>query len=188
MWMTNQRAEDTAHLFFSAACGYYIAARFAAFARLNPLAGNLFHHAIEMYLKGALSKTKSIRQLEKFRHKLPSLWKAFKDQTNIALNQFDTTIADLHRYEDIRYPDAILASGMASTIDIVKSNLPTRYEGPPVSEYRICLQEIDELVDAIFSGARRNPAAYFQRSDPTREFLIKENRASRLINHLKDGG
>jgi hypothetical protein len=65
-----QRAEDTAHLFFSAACGYYVAARFAAFAHLNPVAGNLFHHAIEMYLKGGLSKTKSIRKLEKFKHSI----------------------------------------------------------------------------------------------------------------------
>jgi hypothetical protein len=163
--MTIQRAEDTAHLFFSAACNYYVAARFAAFARLNPVAGNLFHHAIEMYLKGALSKTKSIRELAKFRHKLPSLWTAFKDQTNdIALNQFDTTISDLHRYEDIRYPDAILASGMASTIDIVRSNLPTVYKGPKVLGYRICLQETYELVDAIFSARTTKPGSIPHRS------------------------
>jgi hypothetical protein len=170
--------------FFSAACH---SLRRRALARLNPVAGNLFHHAIEMYLKGALSETNSIRELKKFRHKLPSLWTAFKDQTNdIALNQFDATIEDLDRYEEIRYPDAILASGMASTIEIVRSNLPARYEGPKVSEYRICF---DELVNAIFSVARRNPAAYL-RGDPdlAREFLIKENRASPLTNHLKHRG
>src|SRR5262245_13373222 len=149
--MMNEKAEDAGNLFFSTACDYYIAGRFAAFARLNPVVG--------------------------------------KDQTNdIALNQFDTTIEDLHRYEDIRYPDAILANGTAATIEIVKSNLPTRYAGPSVSEYRINVQEIDELVDAIFFAARRNPAAYLWVSGPAREFLIKDNQASRLTNHLKNAG
>jgi hypothetical protein len=34
--------------FFSTACDYYIAGRFAAFAGLNPVVGNLLYHAIEM--------------------------------------------------------------------------------------------------------------------------------------------
>jgi hypothetical protein len=87
--------------FFSTACDYYIAGRFAAFAGLNPVVGNLLHHAIEMYLKGALAKTKSLRELDKgFKHDLPKLWEAFKDQTNdAALKRFDATIAELHRFE-----------------------------------------------------------------------------------------
>jgi hypothetical protein len=71
--------------FFSSACDYYIAGRFAAFARLNPVVGNLLHHAIEMYLKGALAKTKSLVALDKgFKHNFPKLWKAFKQHANDA--------------------------------------------------------------------------------------------------------
>jgi hypothetical protein len=51
---------DAIDAFFKTGSQYYIAGRFAAFAWFHPVAGNLFHHAIEMYLKGALSKTKSL--------------------------------------------------------------------------------------------------------------------------------
>jgi hypothetical protein len=169
--------------FFSSACDYYIAGRFAAFAGLNPVVGNLLHHAIEMYLKGALAKTKSLAELDKgFKHNLPKLWEAFKQQTNdAALKRFDSTISDLHRFEDIRYPDSILAKGMGATVEIVRSTIPTVYKGPAVPLYRVCVQEIDELVEAIFSAASLNPRYFFDRGQPlVREFLIKENRARRL--------
>jgi hypothetical protein len=175
--------------FFSTACDYYIAGRFAAFAGLNPVVGNLLHHAIEMYLKGALAKTKSLRELDKgFKHNLPKLWEAFKRQTNdAALKRFDSTISDLHQYEDIRYPDSILAKGMAATVEIVRSAIPNEYKGPAVPEYRVCVQEIDELVEAVFSAASFNPQYFFSRGQPlVREFLIKDNRASRLTE-IKDG-
>jgi hypothetical protein len=172
-------------LFFSMACDYYIAGRFAAFAGLNPVVGNLLHHAIEMYLKGALAKTKSLRELDKsFKHNLPKLWEAFKQQTNnAALIRFDSTISDLHQFEDIRYPDSILAKGMAATVEIVRSTIPNEYKGPAVPEYRVCVQDIDELVEAVFSAASLNPRYFFDRGQPlAREFLTRENRASRLTD------
>jgi hypothetical protein len=135
-----------------------------------------------MYLKGALSKTKSISELARFRHKLPAIWEAFKGQINdAALNRFDAAIAALHRFEEIRYPDAILAKGMMTTVDLVRSDALAGIAGPSVPEYRICVQEIDELVEAIFSSASRNPKAYLGLyHGPAREFLIKHNTASRL--------
>ena len=57
---------------------------------LSPVTGNLLHHAIEMYLKGALSKTKSLSELKQFWHNLPDIWAAFKVQANNnALDRFD---------------------------------------------------------------------------------------------------
>ena len=100
--------------FFSTACDYYIAGRFAAFARLNPVVGNLLHHAVEMYLKGALAKTKSLTDLKSFLHNLPKLWEAFKQQANdAALTRFDTTIADLHQFEDIRCDISLVADNLS---------------------------------------------------------------------------
>ena len=181
-WRRESMNDRERERFFSTACDYYIAGRFAAFAGLNPVVGNLFHHAIEMYLKGALAKTKSLRELDKnFKHDLPKLWGAFKLTNDAALTRFDTSIADLHRFEDIRYPDSILAKGMAATVEIVRSTIPNAYKGPAVPEYRVCVQEIDELVEAAFSAASFNPRYFFARGQPlVREFLIKENRASRL--------
>ena len=171
-----RRHMDPIDHFFNLGSQYYIAARFAAFGRLNPVVGNLFHHSIEMYLKGGLSKTKNLQQLEKFRHKLPAIWKAFKDQTTgAALSQFDATIADLDRYEELRYPNAALAKGMGSTINIMRSNASVT-GGISVPQYELCVQDIDELVAAIFSAASRNPKAYFQGlAGCAREFLMKDN-------------
>jgi hypothetical protein len=44
------------HLFVGNACQYYVAARFLVHAQCIPVCGNLFHHAVEMLLKGGLAK------------------------------------------------------------------------------------------------------------------------------------
>jgi hypothetical protein len=85
--------------FFSAAAQYYVAGRFGVFAWLNPVAANLMHHAVEMYLKGALlkSKAKTLKELrDKFGHSLLKCWAAFKAQVNDpALSEFDTVISEI---------------------------------------------------------------------------------------------
>jgi hypothetical protein len=174
---------DAIDAFFKTGCQYYVAGRFAAFASFHPVVGNLIHHAIEMYLKGALSKTKSLSDLRKLSHDLPSIWAAFKVQANDpALDRFDAMIAGLHDYEELRYPDSVIAKGMESTINIVRSSLPTGTAtgGTSVPPYEVCVQDIDELVDVIFSAAGRNPKAYLRFNDTAHEFLIKDNTASRL--------
>jgi hypothetical protein len=49
-----ENTKDLKDLYFRYATDYYVAARFAFFARSMPTAGNLFHHAVELYLKGSL--------------------------------------------------------------------------------------------------------------------------------------
>ena len=175
---------DAIDAFFKTGSQYYIAGRFAAFAWFHPVAGNLFHHAIEMYLKGALSKTKSLSDLRKLSHDLLSGWAAFKVHANDrALDRFDATIAGLHDYEELRYPDSVIAKGMESTIEIVRSSIPNGAAtgGTSVPPYRVCVQDIDELVSVIFAAASRNPQAYLRfPNDPAREFLTKDNTVSGL--------
>jgi hypothetical protein len=48
-------------IFFSSASQYYVAGRFAVFVALNPVAANLMHHAVEMYLKGARARRRPWR-------------------------------------------------------------------------------------------------------------------------------
>jgi len=51
---------------------YYVAARSAALvgATLMPVCGNLYHHALEMFLKAGLSRKYSLAELKRFGHKL----------------------------------------------------------------------------------------------------------------------
>jgi hypothetical protein len=71
--------------------------------------------------------------------------------------------------------------GMQSTFNIVRPDAPIAIEGPKEPKYELCLQDIDELVEAIFVAASRNPKAYLSMlSDCAREFLTKDTKASRL--------
>jgi hypothetical protein len=57
---------------------YYVAGRYAAFAGLVPTTGNQFHHAVELFLKGGLSKNGlSLANLKKLGHDLPEIWAMF---------------------------------------------------------------------------------------------------------------
>ena len=101
-------------LFMQNACQYYATARFTMHARCAPACGNLFHHAVEMFLKVGLAQRRELSDLERMRHKLKEkLWPAFKeDYPNPHLTQHDKTIACVDKFEDIRYPDEVLKSGM----------------------------------------------------------------------------
>src|SRR5437763_14081811 len=118
--------------FFATAGQYYVVGRFAAFAGLIPITGNLLHHAVEMFLKGGLSKKGlSLADLKKLNHNLPNIWTKFKTTFNDpALNQFDDAIRLLHRWEDIRYPDLTAAKGMRATINITRPPQILNSSGP----------------------------------------------------------
>jgi hypothetical protein len=49
--------EDLRYRYFSTAIDYYVAGRSAYFAHAIPTAGNILHHAVEMYLTGYLVRT-----------------------------------------------------------------------------------------------------------------------------------
>lgn len=156
---------EAVEVLFSNGCQYYTAGRYAAFAGLNPVVGNILHHAVEHFLKGALSKTKPLPEPKRLVHNLPAIWAAFKTQAgDPALAQFDDVISTLHEFEELRYPDSVMASGMQCTINIAKAGAAmtsgtSTVPMPPL--YELCLEEIDELVGAIFVAASRNPKTYF---------------------------
>ncbi|SIO55869.1 hypothetical protein SAMN05443247_08143 [Bradyrhizobium erythrophlei] len=189
--------------FWERGCQYYIAARFAVPGGLNPVAANLLHHAIEFMLKGTLVKTRELRGLQnKYGHKLPPLWKDFKTVVGDAgLTRFDAIIDGLHRYEDLRYPDDALKNGMESVITSHRgmADLQMMREGilpagvaadinrridalPKGKRYDLCLEEVDELVEAIFKAAKWDPRFFFSRMNPkARETLADGNQAKGLL-------
>lgn len=186
---------DAIHLFFSNGCQYYVAGRYAAFAGLAPVVGNVLHHAIEHFLKGGLSKTKTLPELKKLYHNLNNIWAEFKKQVNDpTLDRFDHVIATLHEFEEIRYPNSILDKGMQCTINITKAardavksaQLPPSKPALSVPPYELCIEEIDELVGAIFVAASRNPKAYFLmvHKPEARQYLVKENTVATITEGL----
>jgi hypothetical protein len=190
---------ETIHLFFTNGCQYYVAGRYAAFAGFASTVGNVLHHAIEHFLKGGLSKTKSLPELKQLGHNLPRIWEVFKTQVNDpALAQFDGVIATLHEFEEIRYPDPIVAGGMQCTIDITKARRdavkairdalsPASTPTLSVPEYELCLEEIDELVAGLFVAASRDPKVYFQmmmHKPEAKQYLVKDNAVSAITDSL----
>jgi len=147
-------------VFFSSGLQYYIGGRSAVRAGLNPVAGNLLHHAIEMCLKGGLSKT--LEELKKLGHNLPKIWKEFKKQIkDPAVDQFDTVINQLHRFEEIRYPDSVLALGMTSRVSFGPPSpavADARTDpGGREPTYELWLGEIDELLIKICAASSVDP-------------------------------
>ena len=157
---------DVTGQFFDLGTQYYVVGRYSVFAQRNPVAANILHHAVEMLLKGALAKTKSLKQLERFKHDLPRIWRRFKTQFAAhPLNQFDAVIAELHRFESLRYPDKVLREGMESRFDITRAGAAMAGTpiGGTVPTYVLCLEDIDLLVAEIFRLASRNTSAYLPR-------------------------
>ena len=92
---TKPETEDAKAAYFGLGVHYYVVARYAAFAQLVPVCGNLFHHAIEMFLKGYLAHHGEA-ELKKLGHQLTVLWREFKYEVgDAALDPFDTVVKEL---------------------------------------------------------------------------------------------
>lgn len=172
--------------FFRIAVEYYLNGRAAAFCGCLLTTGNLLHHAVEMMLKGELSRRVSLANLKdnkKFGHSLPKCWSAFKACfPSEDLSEFDLMISELDPFETIRYPDKILAEGAAIGIGFTKGRVihSAKIAGA-VPQYQMGIG----AVDAFFARAMRlchiNPKAYFVfLSEHGHEMLTKHN------DHAKD--
>jgi hypothetical protein len=128
---------------------YYIAGRAAARGHLVPIAGNLLHHAVEMLLKGELSKTLPLEEIKKkYDHRLIKTWGAFKNlHVGNDLDGFDQLIADLDRFEMIRYPDEYLKYGALMSIawGTLKPSVG-QVAGPKLPKYCLYVNHIDVLI------------------------------------------
>jgi hypothetical protein len=141
---------------------YYVTGRFGAHERLAPVCGNLLHHAVEMFLKGFLVKTHSLRELAKkpFCHDLNHAWSVFKSQiADSALEEFDDTVATLHAFDHIRYPDKIIAEGGTLSISWDATQVAVTPSGPyaAVPSYRLNISKLDKLIRTVFDRCSINP-------------------------------
>ena|SRR5437879_6574187 len=153
------------HGFYNYGTQYYIAARLAARARLNPVHGNQFHHAVELYLKAALLGTLSLAQManKPYGHDLPALWEEFKKKEGDPkpLARFDSTIRDLHPFESIRYPDKIAKEGAVLALVWRLEDLgPVTGTMKMPPQYKIVIAEVDQLVIEVLDRVSLNPKAF----------------------------
>lgn len=170
-------SDHASHYFFETGLRYYIAARFAARANFAFTTGNLFHHALEMLLKGEFSKKMPLADLkDKYRHRLPALWSAFKAAFPCEdLSAFDAMIENIHRFETIRYPDDYLIKG-AIIITGWTARPPETSPRRKEPEYFLDVREVDDLVARLFNLCSKNPKAYLWIHDPAaREALTWQN-------------
>ncbi|SHH15171.1 hypothetical protein [Bradyrhizobium erythrophlei] len=144
-----------------------------------------------------------MEELRKHSHRLPRLWDAFKAEIGGAdFSRFDPAIAALHAYEYLRYPDDALKNGMASTISShrdlagntglplppglppeISANIARRRASlPKVPTYELCLQDVDEMVEAIFAAAKVNPRSFSSQANlKAQQVLVDGNLASGLL-------
>ena len=157
-------SEESKHWWFDLATQYYVAARFSAFAGLLPVYGNLFHRAIEMFLKGYLSSQLTLAELKNFHHNLQRIWNRFKQEVaDSTLGRFDDVIRELHKFENIRYPDKIISQGLLVAFGIKKGDFSFDPSSTrPEPQYGISIEEIDSLVDVLFEKASVNPKFFTQ--------------------------
>src|SRR5262249_14350227 len=123
--------------------------------------GILFHHCIERFLKAALlAHGHSLDSLRAHGHSLEKTWRAFKAEYPAAsLDEFDATISRLNRFEDIRYPDAMIEQGMQVLLDWKPSISKATGSMKMPPKYHVIVNDLDRLTRRILETASRNPKA-----------------------------
>ncbi|MGH7771543.1 MAG: hypothetical protein ACREQA_04845 [Candidatus Binatia bacterium] len=186
MGYRGRSAEDKETLrerYFLLGTHYYAAARFAYFGTLMPMAGNLFHHAVEMYLKGYLCRWLNESERRKLRHSLTRIWKRFKRYAgNPTLSKYDTMIKELDRFETLRYPERWPEQGvMLVQWDLTRS-VPTFSTSThsQVSSYYLVVHDIDELVAYVFLAVPLNPRFISNEIHPAEAVYLKKDNPSGL--------
>jgi hypothetical protein len=177
--MTTQAADAE---FMGLGVQYYVAARSAAWAGLLPVCGNLYHHSLEMFLKSGLSRKYSLQELKNnFGHRLVDIWNAFKTEFPAPeLAQFDTTIADIEEFEDVRYPDKVLKHGAQMAVDY-RGSAPASAQisassSRPEPSYKFYFDDVDRLIGEIFRASSRNPLFFTSGLKPdVRAMLARDN-------------
>jgi hypothetical protein len=144
-----------------------------------PIAGNLLHHAFEMFLKGALSPDSSLQQLKKIGHDLVTLWQSLKKQNPSGPPPgLEATLRELDKFEDLRYPDRVLQSEILMWHEFKHETgmVLTEAELKRRNQYTLRIADIDNIVRFLFVVAQVSPENHFgQFGAELRKYLIEKN-------------
>ena len=155
---------------------YYASGRFAALSHCVPVAGNLLHHALEMFLKCALVKTLSLKELKRIGHNLSTLWYRFaQTYPDPALSSLDASVAELERFERLRYPDSVVLEGMQVSFVLFRWQFSPLPAGPQ-PPYHLVLEDVDLMAQAAAKASGLHRAAFVSGLSPQAiEFLELNN-------------
>ena len=127
------------------AAQYHASGRFAALSHCLPVAGNLLHHSIEMFLKCVLVKALTLKELKGLGHNLATLWSHFiqihPHPTHATLT---AAVAELERFERLRYPDSVVLEGMQVSFVISRAQFSALPAGP-LPPYHLVLEDCDAI-------------------------------------------
>jgi hypothetical protein len=171
---------------------YYTVARFAMHAQCMPVCGNLFHHAVEMLLKGGLARKRALSDLKGMGHNLNVLWREFKlDFPGTTLQRHDETISSLNKFEDIRYPDPDKVPSMLMTADWFGTAVADETHGElkTPKQYALVVSPIDDLIADVFRASSWIPASasFLGRNNPAAlEAITRHNAHSTFLTTAND--
>jgi hypothetical protein len=166
----------------TSALEYHVTARYAAFSGLSNVCGILFHHAIEMYLKGYLCSKLDVGQLRKLGHDLGKSWKAFKkDFAGSGLERFDWAIRALDEHELLRYPERVAPAGAMTVIINISKPRGSQISNSKLNkgkQFDLVVDELDDLAKLILEKSKINAPAFVQRFNrDAQEFLKRDNKS-----------
>lgn len=168
---------------------YYVAGRFAAASGFTPVTANLLHHALELLLKACLAyddPSERIRQYGKdkngYRHDLPRLWQEFKKRNAVALQpEFDRIIEELHKFDEIRYPEQLIDGGATIITDIFANEEPPQKHQDKGTLYVMKLPEVDELMGVLLKATHWNRELLMAEVNDERRRLYYDKLTSTLF-------
>lgn len=158
-----EHRKNLSSVFLELGCQYYAIARFCASQFYMPICATLFHHSIEMLIKGYLINLEDSAKLKKIGHNLVKLWSMFTTAYgDTGLTKFDKSIKDLDKVELLRYPNIMVDEGFVLNVRLGVPN-PTRLPGlENHPEYFVNVSDLDEIAMAIFTACKINPKLGFR--------------------------
>lgn len=146
---------------FRVALQYYGAGRYAMACNFTPVSANLLHHAVELCLKGSLAPVLGVAALRSFSHNILQLWSAFRQHSaDERLAAFDLLVEELHHFERIRYPEALIKGGGFFSMGFPSGARNVQLSGPKLPEYNLSVEDVDNLMKQFFTLGNLNPAFY----------------------------
>lgn len=185
---TNEQKKNILSIaFLNAGAQYYAIARYCAPFFYAPVSMTMFHHAIEMLMKGYLIKThpvSTLRNQKTYGHNLDALWTLYKSTIeDESLSRFDKSVSDLNQVEKLRYPDNMDENGFIVSVSIREpsplqfsdveniddSGMMSCLNFDNKPQYLINVSNLDKIVLSIFDACEVNPKQAFK--DAPVEFM-----------------
>jgi hypothetical protein len=170
-----------ANLFVQHGCQYYTAARFAMHAQCMPVTGILFHHAVEMFLKGGLLQKRTLSDVRAMRHGLKQMWRAFKeDFPEPRLNGHDGTISMIVKFEGLRYWD-VESAGTTAKWERPVHQVITYGTGKSPKQLMVVVSKIDDLVAGVLKAGSWNPGTFIGTNPFALEAITRHNKHAEFL-------